>query len=167
MVNCSDVAITVYFNKTALDERTDPSYNNRSYAIKFANSTSPGCRVDVGDNSTVGAVNLSPFAGAQFISIGTEYNVDMCGIELTYDNDYIYYNTTITVTYGQNPNPMIIREEYDNYVVTCLRNRTVETNLDQYNVQSRLAGYDKQSKCIMSAMVCRQNYILRENLKRL
>ena len=146
-MKCSDTHFVVYFNKTGLDARTDPFYNNRSYSIKFSNSSSPSCRVNFGDLSTVGKdldVSVPHNRAYPSIYVGTMYADDLCGIEVTSDNDYIYYNATVTVTYGENPNSFIRREEYDNYVVTCLRNRTVEHKLHQYNVQTRLTGSDKQ-----------------------
>ena len=148
-MECSDTHFVVYFNRTALDERTNPSYNNRSYSLKFTDASSPDCRVDFGDISTIGRdLDASVPHDMSFPSIylGTTYAVNICGIQITSDLDYIYYNTTVTVVYGENPAPHIGREEYDNYIVTCLRNRTIQERFDSYDVQTRLNGIATQSK---------------------
>ena len=147
---CDDTHLAVYFNKTALDERTVANYNNRSYSIKFDGQSSPACMVAAGDTSTVDA-DLGSLISSAFnpkIYIGIAYATEMCGIGIHADDDYIFYNGTVVVTYGENPNTNIVREEYDNYHVTCLRNRTVEEKLngDSYNVESRVTGEESKSK---------------------
>ena len=56
------------------------------------------------------------------------------------------------MTYGQNPSPTILREEYDYYNVMCLMNRTVEQQLEgsKVDVLYRAPGKDTKSKFITS-----------------
>ena len=83
--------------------------------------------------------------GANFESGG-----ERCGVTVQSDATYIYYNNTITITYGENPNANIIREEYDVYNIFCYRNRTVEEKLNgnNFNVESRVDGAETKSKLV-------------------
>ena len=76
-----------------------------------------------------------------------------CGLTQTYTSDFIQYSQTVVVTYGDNPNSFIQREEYDNYTVTCNLNRTVTETLvgDSYNVQYRQTGVAAKSMLKNSA----------------
>ena len=148
-VQCSDSAFAVYFNKTALELR-DTAQNNRTYSIKFSGSTLPSCMVDGNSEDKINkdydaSVPSSIFSSK--ITIGILFGQEMCGVNVFSDDTHIIYNTTIIVTYGENPNDMIRREEYDYYNVMCLRNRTVEEKItgDNFNVTYRNDGTDAQS----------------------
>lgn len=131
-VSCSDTAITVMFNKTALDERNrNDDSNNRNYTIAWK-----GQKSDY--NCIISADNTSAIMG-NMISITANYP-SQCGLTEKYTNDIIYYNQTIVVTYGSNPNNFIRREEYDYYAVACTRNRTIEQSFNDYNVSFRTPG---------------------------
>lgn len=146
-VKCSDTHFAVYFNYTALLERTDSTYNNRSFAIHFKDD--PTCKTEV-NAQTTGELHASVAGASEFTQstvIGTAFATSNCGINTYSDNDYIFYNTTVIVTYGENPSATVLREEYDNYHVTCLRNRTVEEKLagDKFDVDKRLTGNEDKN----------------------
>jgi len=42
-VQCDDTDMVVFFNTTALNERTVANYNNRSYVLKWGGSSSASC----------------------------------------------------------------------------------------------------------------------------
>lgn len=133
-VACSDTAMTVSFNKTQLDQRTNAdNSNSRVYDIAWkGNRGVDGC-----------FVNGTGFPGAisgDQISIVAAYP-NACGISELQSPDYIYYNSTVVITYGMNTG-LIRREEYDYYQVSCLRNRTVEEKAAEYNVTYRTDGKD-------------------------
>ena len=75
----------------------------------------------------------------------------MCGINIIASPENIIYNSTIVVTYGKNPTSEILREEYDYYNVMCLRNRTVEQQLEgsKIDVFYRAPGKDFKSKSLV------------------
>ena len=132
-VKCVDTALVVYFNKTALDSRTINEYSNRPYSIKFSGTDSKECMITNGNLSNVN-IHFNEYAKTSMspsdtIYIAANFTENMCGINAISDNSSIIYNTTIIVTYGENPNPLIQREEYDHYNVQCVRNRTVSASL--------------------------------------
>ena len=143
--------MVVFFNKTALDERTITNYNNRSYTLKWDSSSSSNCKSDGSSNiysgplSSDGSYPSTFNMGANFESGG-----ERCGVTVHSDATYIYYNNTITITYGENPNANIIREEYDVYNIFCYRNRTVEEKLNggNFSVESRVDGAETKSKLV-------------------
>lgn len=143
-VFCDDTHLAVWFNKTALDERQMGAYNNRTWQIYFEGKRdNTACTTYHWDTSKVDAsYNSLTSPSADFPSnvyIGAGANE--CGINYFADATHIIYNTTVIVTYGQNPNDQIGREEYDKYNVMCLRNRTVN-ELINFNVQYRQTGTD-------------------------
>ena len=81
----------------------------------------------------------------------------MCGIIVFSDNTHIIFNTTIIVTYGENPNDMIRREEYDYYNVMCLMNRTVDGKLsgNKVDVTMRKDGKAARSKYILLHLIAK------------
>merc|ERR1712137_716302 len=154
-VKCSDTNFAVFFNKTALDERTIANFNNRSYVISFDGVNDPSCRTNSYDLSNVDAnfgdlVNPSATFPSS-VHIGTAFGGSQCGVNVFQDSTHIIYNTTITITYGKNVDAgaglTIGREEYDHYNVMCLRNRTIEEKLngDNVNVNYRLTGNDAKN----------------------
>lgn len=134
-----------------MDERTISGYNNRSYIIKWnGNTNTANCETDGSKfvASTISSLT-SNVAYPTTIYMKAGLFGERCGVKYYSDNAYIYYNSTITVTYGKNPeNGIIGREEYDRYNVTCLKNRTIEAKLsgDSFNVESRVDGVDIKSK---------------------
>lgn len=151
-VYCSDTKIEVYFNKTNLDMRNNGN-NNRNYTISWVNQDLPSCSVTEYNSSFV---DLSGFnkAGSKTmfdktIWIEANFNPLSCGLVEMQNSDYIYYNSTVRITYGQNTG-IIRREEYDFYHVSCLRNRTVEQKLtgDYFNTSYRVNGTDKKNNRI-------------------
>ena len=147
---CSDTEFVVYFNKTSLDSRNTPT-NNRTFTIKFAGTSESACRV-VGTssiNTTYDSIESTVFTSN--ISIGTKFSENMCGINVLSDDTHIIFNTTIIVTYGENPKDFIRREEYDYYSVMCLMNRTVDGKLsgDKVDVTMRKDGKAARSKYIL------------------
>jgi len=148
-VQCDDTHFAVFFNKTALDERTVSGYNNRSYIIKFYGQSSTACWTHDYESGKVantfsGLTSSSTFSSTIYLGVPLAATPSaQCGINVFEDPTHIIYNTTIVITYGQNPNNMIGREEYDKYNVMCLRNRTVEEQLNgNVNVDYRKTGYD-------------------------
>ena len=143
--------MVVFFNKTALDERTVTNYNNRSYALKWDDSSSAACMSDGSPSIYTGPLSSDG-------SYPTTFNMyanltsggERCGVTVHSDETYIYYNNTITITYGENPNANIIREEYDVYNIFCYRNRTVEEKLNggNFSVESRVDGAETKSKLV-------------------
>ena len=134
-MKCVDTALVVYFNKTALDSRTINEYSNRPYSIKFSGTDSKECMITNGNLSNVN-IHFNEYAKTSMspsdtIYIAANFTENICGISTISDESSIIYNTTIIVTYGENPNLLIKREEYDYYHVKCVRNRTVqEKSLD-------------------------------------
>ena len=133
---CTDSLLVVYFNKTALDSQTNAAFSNRPYSIKFAGTTIPECMIDKSSSSSntnkdYNNIIQQPtiFASSGSVYIATNFTENMCGVNVISDEFSIIYNTTIIVTYGENPNPLIQREEYDHYNVMCVRNRTVNEKL--------------------------------------
>jgi len=139
-VNCTDSAIRVSFNKTELDAR-DTADNNRPFNIAWK-----GYKQDF--NCLVNSTNTSNIMG-DMIWIEAEYP-NNCGLTEMTTADYIYYNSTVVVTYGKNPGGMIRREEYDFYEVSCIRNRTViEKITDNYfNTSIRSNGTDIKNNTV-------------------
>lgn len=153
LVKCTDTDFAVYFNKTALNERTVSNYNNRSYTINFESQSSSTCMTTFEESSKVDSnfgstLNPSVIFPAS-VHIGATYATDMCGIQLLEDATYVYYNATIVVTYGSNNGQNIIdREEKDYYYASCIRNRTVEEKLngvDHFNTSYRQTGAESQN----------------------
>jgi len=140
-VLCDDTHMAVYFNKTALDERDMNTYNNRTWQIYFEGQRdNTACTTYHWDTSKVDGNFMSLSRTNSFTSniyLGAEVND--CGINVFADATHIIYNTTLIVTYGQNPNAQIGREEYDKYNVMCLRNRTVNEMVN-FNTTFRNTG---------------------------
>jgi len=63
-------------------------------------------------------------------SIYMAVNFDKCGITLVSDKDYIMYNQTVVVVYGDNPSSIIYRTEVDYYNFQCKMNRTIYEKLE-------------------------------------
>ena len=150
-MHCDDTRLVVFFNKTALDERTVSGYNNRSYVLKWDGSSNALCENDGSKNVATSSGSVSSdgsYASTLFMESLFTTGQEKCNVNIYSDNDYIYYNNTITITYGENPTATIGREEYDKYHVTCFRNRTVEEKLtgDKFDVESRVDGEDRKSK---------------------
>ena len=156
-VRCSDTTIRVYFNKTALDERNNPDGSNqRNFTIGWENQKGdPSCNVNYMNTSNIdetGSVKVSgitPFD--KIVMISADFSPSTCGIVEMQNMDYIYYNSTIVVTYGEDPaGGLIRREEYDYYNVSCFRNRTIEEKLsgDSFDTQFRTEGRDNKSELI-------------------
>ena len=146
---CSDTEFAVYFNKTALDSRNTPT-NNRSFTIKFAGTYESACKVSGTSNVTTTYDSIESTIFTSRISIGTKFSENMCGINVISDDTHIIFNTTIIVTYGENPKDynFIRREEYDYYNVMCLMNRTVDGKLsgEKFDVTMREDGKAAKSK---------------------
>jgi len=144
---CDDTHFAVWFNKTALDERQDGTNNNRTWQIYFegqrddATCTTYHWDANKNDASYNGLSN--PVASLpSSVLIGAP--VKNCGINVFADATHIIYNTTLIVTYGQNPTAEIGREEYDKYNVMCLRNRTVDEMVN-FDVNFRQTGNDAKN----------------------
>lgn len=149
-VQCDDTHFAVFFNKTALDERTVANYNNRSYVIRFYGQDSLSCWTHDYETLKASATYNSLSSGVSYAStihLGTPFGVSQCGVNVFSDATHIMYNTTLVVTYGANPSGNIGREEYDKYNVMCLRNRTIYEKLsgDKYDVEYRKTGMDSQN----------------------
>jgi len=131
-VKCVDTALVVYFNKTALESRTINGYSNRPYSIRFAGTDSEECMAAGGNSSNINSnytVITATSMSSDTVYIATNFTQNMCGINTISDESSIIYNTTVIVTYGENPNPLIKREEYDHYNVKCVRDRKVNASL--------------------------------------
>ena len=132
---CTDSLFVVYFNKTALESQTNGSYSSRPYFIKFSETKNPECMIDQNNSSNINkdyhnkVKKPTIFATSGTVYIGTNLTKNMCGVNIISDQTSIIYNTTIIVTYGINPSPIIQRETYDYYHVKCIRNRTVNAKL--------------------------------------
>merc|ERR1711862_22765 len=136
-VECTDTEMTVSFNKTQLDQRTNAdNSNSRVYDIAWkGNRGVNGCFVNATHSSAI---------NGDKIKIVNAYHPSTCGISELQSPDYIYYNSTVVITYGMNTG-LIRREEYDYYQVSCLRNRTVEEKASEYNVTYRTDGKDMKN----------------------
>jgi len=149
---CDDTDLAVFFNKTALDERQDGINNNRTWQIYFEGQRDDtACTTYHWDTSKVdanyattasGTINVPVADLPSSVHIGA--GVKTCGINVFADATHIIYNTTLIVTYGQNPTAAIGREEYDKYNVMCLRNRTVNEMVN-FNVTYRQTGNDAKN----------------------
>jgi len=137
---CDDTDLAVFFNKTALDERQDGVNNNRTWQIYFEGERgNASCTTYHWDTSKVDANYAT--TNARFINNPTDLpssvhigaGVKKCGINVFADATHIIYNTTLIVTYGENPTADIGREEYNKYNIMCLRNRTVNV-MENFNV---------------------------------
>eukprot|EP00111_Clytia_hemisphaerica_P009989 TCONS_00029228-protein len=142
-VTCDDTHMVVWFNKTALDERDKGHINNRTWQIYFEGKRGDDiCSTYIWDSSKTAStyenMNKTEFFTSTVL-LGAPIN--NCGINRFADATHIIYNATVIVTYGENPNDFIRREEYDKYNVMCLRNRTVveESTL---SIQYRQTGND-------------------------
>jgi len=153
-VRCEDTYIRVYFNKTKIEERTNADgSNNRPYDISWKGQKGvAGCYVNMNnnthfDNGTEKTAGNTRFEDA--IWIDADFPGE-CGLSEMQTQDYIYYNQTIVITYGENPTAAIRREEYDYYMVSCLRNRTVEEKIDTeyFNVTYRTEGEDTKNNTV-------------------
>jgi len=146
-VFCDDTDLAVFFNKTGLDGRQDGLNNNRTWQIYFEGERdNTACTTYHWDTTKVNANYATTSTGTitnpvgdlpSSVHIGA--GVTTCGINVFSDATHIIYNTTLIVTYGQNPTANIGREEYDKYNVMCLRNRTVN-ELQNFDVQYRQTG---------------------------
>jgi len=144
---CDDTHFAVWFNKTALDERQDGTNNNRTWQIYFEGQRDDAtCTTYHWDTSKNDANynSLSNPAATLPSSVQIGAPVKNCGINVFADATHIIYNTTLIVTYGQNPTADIGREEYDKYNVMCLRNRTVNEMVN-FNVTFRQTGNDAKN----------------------
>jgi len=136
-VKCNDDSIAVWFNKTALDERQDGNNNNRTWQIYFegqrgvASCTTYHWDANKNDANYISLINP---VGSLPSSVQIGAPITSCGINVFADAINIIYNTTVIVMYGENPTAGIGREEYNKYNIMCLRNRTVETDLNNFNV---------------------------------
>jgi len=151
-VQCDDTNMVVFFNKTALSERTVANYNNRSYVLKWGGSSSASCMSDgmSSSYSTPDLLSDGGYSSTFNMHANFAFGGERCGVTVHSDDTYIYYNNTITITYGENPNANIIREEYDVYNVFCYRNRTVEEKLtgNNFNVESRVDGAETKNNTV-------------------
>jgi len=149
---CTDSLFVVYFNKSALDSRSLSPGNNRPYNIKFYGQASNGsCSTNGTSTTDINIHYTAPVPGSLTngtVYIGTNLTENMCGINIIASAENIIYNTTIVVTYGENPTPAILREEYDYYNVMCLMNRSVEQQLEGSKVVViyRAPGKESQNK---------------------
>ena len=145
----------VYFNKSALDSRSLSPSNNRPYNIRFYGQSSNGsCSTNGTSTTDIDIHSTAPVPGSLTngtVYIGTNLTENMCGINIIASPENIIYNSTIVVTYGKNPTSEILREEYDYYNVMCLRNRTVEQQLEgsKIDVFYRAPGKDFKSKSLV------------------
>jgi len=145
-VACDDTHMAVWFNKIALDERDNGDYNNRTWQIYFEGQRDDSSCTTYHWDATRKAENYEGLSNPETMNssffLGAPIN--NCGINRFADDKHIIYNATVIVTYGQNPNDFIHREEYDKYNVMCLRNRTVEQK-DSLSVQYRETGLDAKN----------------------
>ena len=161
-VTCDDTHLVVWFNKTALDERDRGIHNNRTWQIYFEGKRGdPICSTYHWDSAKT-APTYENMNKTQFFPsttyLGTPIN--NCGINRFVDATHIIYNATVILTYGENPNHFIGREEYDKYNVMCLRNRTVVEEKDLF-VQYRRIGNDGKSKLDFTLLWMKDNKALR------
>uniref|UniRef100_A0A7M5UTH4 ZP domain-containing protein n=1 Tax=Clytia hemisphaerica TaxID=252671 RepID=A0A7M5UTH4_9CNID len=139
-VKCNDDSIAVFFNKTALDERQDGNNNNRTWQIYFEGQRGDASCTTYHWDTTKQDANFGLEGEISNPSADLPSNVNIgsavtrCGINVFADAINIIYNTTVIVMYGENPTAGIGREEYNKYNVMCLRNRTVETDLENFNI---------------------------------
>ncbi|XP_066932196.1 uncharacterized protein [Clytia hemisphaerica] len=144
---CDDTHFAVWFDRNTLDERQDANkHNNRTWQIYFEgqrdDATCTTYHWDTSKNDAAYNSLANPAAFPFSVQIGAP--VKNCGINVFADATHIIYNTTLIVTYGQNPNADIGREEYDKYNVMCLRNRTVNEMVN-FNVTFRQTGNDAKN----------------------
>ena len=70
------------------------------------------------------------------------------------NSDFIIYNQTIVVVYGDDTNSMIQRKEFDYYNFMCKKNRTIIEALEGggfFNTSlSTTPGEKQDSKCFLS-----------------
>jgi len=77
---------------------------------------------------------------------------DKCGMKVNFDQDYIMFNQTIVVVYGDNHgqnNGLVEREEKDYYHFMCRRNRTIVEKLfggGYFNTTFRKDGEREDNK---------------------
>jgi len=147
-VYCDDTHMAVWFNKGTLDARELGVPNNRTWQIYFEGERdNTACTTYQWDATKVDAnyESLQNPASDLSSSVHLGAGINDCGINYFADATHIIYNTTVIVTYGQNPNAQIGREEYDKYNVMCLRNRTVNEMVN-FNVTYRATGNDAQNE---------------------
>ena len=132
-----------------LDKRDKSDYNNRTWQIYFEGQRDiPSCTTYHWDSSKEVESYRSLKKPEEFQLDSVVYlgaPINNCGINTFADATHIIYNTTVIVTYGQNPNDFIHREEYEKYNVMCTRNRTVEAN-DNFQVQFKQTVKDAKSR---------------------
>merc|ERR1719378_1645868 len=122
--------------------RQDGVNNNRTWQIYFEGQRDDAaCTTYHWDAAKVNADYQSIVNPAAMLpsSVHIGAPINNCGINVFSDATHIIYNTTLIVTYGQNPNAQIGREEYDKYNVMCLRNRTVNEMVN-FNTTFRNTG---------------------------
>jgi len=132
-VSCTDVQMTVIFNGTELNARTTAD-TDRPWKVNF---------FGYDDTNRCNATKEDFIGGTSVLQLTA--NVSECGINVYEEGDYIVYNQTLVVTYGENPNSMIIREEYDLYNVKCYLNKTANGNFGSLNTIIRETGLEAKN----------------------
>jgi len=132
-VSCTDVQMTVRFNGTEMNARTTDD-THRPMKVNF---------FGYDDTNQCNATKDDFLTNTQILQLAV--NMSECGINVYEEGDYIVYNQTLVVTYGENPNSMIIREEYDLYNVKCYLNKTANGNFGNLNTIIRETGLEAKN----------------------
>ena len=137
MVKCSDKIIQVIFRKDALSSRFyfgDQQKNKNFSSIGWKGQTNPDCNLkfqDIYDDE---------------VKLEAEFP-NGCGLTEHSDNDHIYYNQTIELTFGEDTG-IITRQSTDHFHVSCMRNRTVQkgVNGNSFDVDEKVTGQTQKSE---------------------
>ena len=138
-MKCSDTKLQVVFSKDALGSRLyfGGKENKNFSSIGWKGQTNPDCSLKFED------------------IIGDEVNLEAefpnsCGLTEHSDNDHIYYNQTIELTFGEDTG-IITRQSVDHFHVSCYKNRTVQNmvNGNSFDVNRKIDKITRKSKFII------------------
>lgn len=129
---CNVTSMKVSFPKQQLISRLTNAVTTRDFEIKFLGQEGvSGCSMVMSNTTnTNGAM------------IYIEADYENCGVTIYEDNDKLIYNQTVIVLYGRNPsNSLVFREEHDEYIVKCIKDRgQTESLVNPINVTARETG---------------------------
>lgn len=153
-VHCTDNQIRVYFDLLKIEERSISGQSHRNYVISWKGQTAKHCVIDKENSTNILQMSqVTQYHKAIYVKANFSSE---CGLQEIQTPDYIKYNQTVVITYGENPSGGLIRrEEYDYYHVSCIRNRTVQQKLkgEYFNATFREQGKDEKNTSIKFNMV--------------
>ena len=144
-VECSDSRIKVIFSKSELCAGL--YFGGR----EKRNFSSIGWKIPTSIQKC--NVNFEDIVGDEF-TLEADFP-NGCGLTEFYDNDFIYYNQTIELTFGTDSDGIITRKYYDHFKVSCIRNRTVQQTLkgNSIDVDKRKIEYSEKSEFLCFILI--------------